>query len=43
MVLYVREGLDCITLTVGDNMVKSLWVRMEGKANKADVAVGVYH
>lgn len=38
---YVREGLDFMVMTV--NMVGSLRVRMNGKANTADVAVGLYY
>ena len=41
VVLYVREGFDCMMLAVGNNMVETLWVRMTGKANKAGVIVGV--
>ena len=39
--LYVMEGLDCTELAVGNDMVKSIWVRSKGKANKADVIMGV--
>ncbi|GAB0178246.1 maestro heat-like repeat-containing protein family member 7 [Grus japonensis] len=35
--LYVRECFDCIELNDGDDKVKCLWVRMKGKANKADI------
>lgn len=41
VVLYVKEGLDCTTLAVRDDVVKSLWVKTSGKSNKTDV-VGVY-
>ncbi|GAB0203202.1 hypothetical protein GRJ2_002785800 [Grus japonensis] len=41
--LYVTEGLDCTELSVGDDMVESLWVRIKGQANKGDVVVGVYY
>ncbi|GAB0186493.1 hypothetical protein GRJ2_001114600 [Grus japonensis] len=41
--LYVTEGLDCTELSIGDDMVKSLWVRIKGQANKGDVIVGVYY
>ena len=41
--LYVTEGLDCMELSIGDDMVKSLWVRIKGQANKGDVVVGVYY
>lgn len=32
-----------MVLTVGDNMVESLWVRIKGKASKTDVVVLVYY
>lgn len=35
-----REGLECMVLTVSDDMGESRWVRMKVKASKADV-VGV--
>ncbi|GAB0208021.1 mitochondrial enolase superfamily member 1 [Grus japonensis] len=41
--LYVTEGLDCTGLSVGDDTVESLWVRIKGQANKGDVVVGVYY
>ncbi|KAK4813674.1 LOW QUALITY PROTEIN: hypothetical protein QYF61_017641 [Mycteria americana] len=39
--LYVRESLDSLELNDGDDRVECLWVRMRGKANKADIVVGV--
>jgi len=27
---YIRERFDCIALTVSDNVVESLWVRIRG-------------
>ena len=39
--LYVRDGFDCIELNDCDDKVESLWVKMRGKANKADVLLGV--
>ncbi|KAK4820693.1 hypothetical protein QYF61_003613 [Mycteria americana] len=39
--LYVRECLDCLELNDGDDRVECLWVRIRGKANKADVVVRV--
>ncbi|KAJ7425385.1 hypothetical protein WISP_23650 [Willisornis vidua] len=39
--LYVREYLDSIEPQVSDDKVDSLWVRIRGKANKADILVGV--
>lgn len=32
-----------MVLTGGDDTVESLWIRIEGKANKADVVVGAYY
>ncbi|KAK4806962.1 hypothetical protein QYF61_027329 [Mycteria americana] len=40
--LYVRERLDCTALTVSDNVVENLWVRIRKVENKGDV-VGVYY
>ncbi|KAK4821107.1 hypothetical protein QYF61_013445 [Mycteria americana] len=39
--LYIRECLDNLELDDGDNRVECLWVRIRGKANKADIVVGV--
>ncbi|KAK4810956.1 hypothetical protein QYF61_013364, partial [Mycteria americana] len=39
--LYVRECLDSLELDDGDDRVDCLWVRIRGKANKADIVVGV--
>ncbi|KAK4811169.1 hypothetical protein QYF61_019800 [Mycteria americana] len=39
--LYVRECLDSLELNDGDDRVECLWVRIRGKANKADIVVGV--
>ncbi|KAK4824521.1 hypothetical protein QYF61_016101 [Mycteria americana] len=39
--LYVRERLDSLELDDGDDRVECLWVRIRGKANKADIVVGV--
>ncbi|KAM9590859.1 uncharacterized protein ACIBXB_005907 [Morphnus guianensis] len=39
--LYVRECFDCTELHDSDNKVECLWVRMRGKANKADIVLGV--
>ncbi|GAB0182550.1 hypothetical protein GRJ2_000720300 [Grus japonensis] len=41
--LYGTEGLDCTELSVGNDTVGSLWVRIKGQANKGDVIVGVYY
>lgn len=43
LMLHVKEGWDCMQLAAGDDMIESLWVRITGKANNADVVVGVYH
>ncbi|KAK4810884.1 hypothetical protein QYF61_013292 [Mycteria americana] len=39
--LYIRECLDSLELDDGDDRVECLWVRIRGKANKADLVVGV--
>ncbi|GAB0209132.1 hypothetical protein GRJ2_003378900 [Grus japonensis] len=39
--LYVRECFDCLELNDGDERVECLWVRIRGKANKADIMVGI--
>ncbi|KAK4811067.1 hypothetical protein QYF61_016353 [Mycteria americana] len=39
--LRVRECLDSLELNDGDDRVECLWVRIRGKANKADIVVGV--
>ncbi|KAK4829760.1 hypothetical protein QYF61_006484 [Mycteria americana] len=39
--LYVRDSLDSLELDDGDDRVECLWVRIRGKANKADIVVGV--
>ncbi|KAK4819807.1 hypothetical protein QYF61_011601 [Mycteria americana] len=39
--IYVRECLDSLELNDGDDRVECLWVRIRGKANKADIVVGV--
>ena len=41
--MYVKQGLDCVELQVGDGKVESLWVRIKGLTNKGDVVVGVYY
>ena len=41
--LYVRERCDCTALTVSDDMVDNLWVRVRGMENKAGVVVDVYY
>ncbi|KAK4822638.1 hypothetical protein QYF61_018590 [Mycteria americana] len=39
--LYVRECFGCLELNDGDDRVECLWVRIRGKASKADIMVGV--
>ena len=41
MDLYVRECFGCIELNGCDGKVERLWVMMRGKANKADILLGV--
>lgn len=36
VVPYVRESFDCLEIN-GNDTVECLWVRIRGKANKADV------
>lgn len=40
MALYIREYFGVVKLEAGSNKVESLWVRIGGKANKADILVG---
>lgn len=35
------ESFDCLDLNNGDDRDECLWVRIRGKANKADIQVGV--
>ncbi|KAF1483971.1 Aprataxin and PNK-like factor, partial [Eudyptula minor novaehollandiae] len=39
--LYIRECFDCLELNDGDSRVECLWIRIRGKASKADIVVGV--
>jgi len=39
--LYVRDCFNCIELDDCDDKVECLWVKMRGKANKADILLGV--
>ncbi|KAJ7411919.1 hypothetical protein BTVI_48147 [Pitangus sulphuratus] len=39
--LYLREPRDSIELEVSDDKVECLWVKIRGKANKADILVGI--
>jgi len=38
--LYVRDCFDCIDLDDCDDKVESLWIKMKGKPNKADILLG---
>lgn len=38
--MYVRECFDYLEIDESDERVEFLWVRIEGKANKADIIVG---
>jgi len=39
--LYVRDCFSCAELDDCHDKVKCLWVKMKGKANKADILLGV--
>ena len=39
--LYVKECFEVIELMTGDNKVESLWVKIRGRADKADILVGI--
>ena len=39
--LYVRECFDVTELMAGDDKVESLWVKIRGRDDKADILVGV--
>ncbi|XP_032304298.1 uncharacterized protein LOC116654245 [Coturnix japonica] len=39
--LYVRECFHATEIVTGDNKVESLWVKIRGRADKADILVGV--
>ncbi|KAJ7427171.1 mitochondrial fission process protein 1 [Willisornis vidua] len=38
---YVKEPLDSVELELSSDKVECLWTRIRGKANKADILVGV--
>lgn len=40
--LYVMQGLDCVEISVGDDMVESLRVRIKGKANNRCHSVSLW-
>lgn len=39
--LYIREWFDYLEVSNGNSNVECLWVRKRGKANEADIAVGI--
>jgi len=39
--LYVRDCFHCIEVNNCDDKVECLWAKMRGKANKADILLGV--
>lgn len=39
--LYIREALDAMQIEINDDSAECLWVTIRGKANKADILVGV--
>ena len=39
--LYVKECFEVTEFMTGDNNVESLWVRIRGRADKADILVGI--
>ncbi|RMC12189.1 hypothetical protein DUI87_11325 [Hirundo rustica rustica] len=42
--LYIRKAFDTIGIETNEDGVECLWVRIKGKANKADILLGVsYH
>ena len=43
MALYVRDCYDCFEHKYSEDGVECLCVRIRGKANRADVIVGVYY
>ena len=38
---YVKECFEVTELMTGDNKVESLWVKIRGRADKADILVGI--
>ena len=39
--LYVRECFDVTQLAAVDDKVESVWVRIKGRADMADILVGI--
>ena len=40
LALYVREGLDCMALTVGDDTIERLWVRIKEERKRSGCCCG---
>ncbi|RMC21625.1 hypothetical protein DUI87_02492 [Hirundo rustica rustica] len=43
VVLYIREAFDAMGIEANDDEVECLWVRIKGKANKADILLRVFY
>ncbi|TRZ19001.1 hypothetical protein HGM15179_008133 [Zosterops borbonicus] len=44
VVLYIKKAFDSLGIESNEDGVESLWVRIKGRANKADIVLGVcYH
>jgi len=41
--IYVGDCFSCIEIDNCDDKVECLWVKMRGKANKADILLGVFY
>ncbi|RMC21672.1 hypothetical protein DUI87_02540 [Hirundo rustica rustica] len=41
MALYIKKAFDAIGIETNEDGVECLWVRIKGKANKADILLGV--
>lgn len=41
MAVYARECFDMVDLRAGNDKFESGWVRPRGRANKADILVGI--
>jgi len=41
MALYVRDCFNCTELNVCDDQIECLWVKIRGKANKADILLWI--
>ncbi|RMB96791.1 hypothetical protein DUI87_26857 [Hirundo rustica rustica] len=41
--LYVGEAFDTMGIETNDNEVECLWVRIQGKASRADILLGVFY